>query len=279
MNEQQTDELVLHHIEDNVSYVSLNRPEKLNALNGDLRVRAQQILKEVDAIDDTHVVVLKGNGRAFCVGYDIGTESPDFPTDPHDSLQWRDMLQLCLDFELTPWTMRKPVIASVQGYAVGAGCELAMLCDLTICSESAKFGEPEIRFSDTGPALIMPFIIGHKRAREMLYMGDMIDAKTALECNMVNRVVPDDELESATRSYAQRLALIDKEALYSTKLALRRGMEASGVGNAINAGADVLAPMYAAKTESGSKFEAITRQDGLSAALKWRRDQFKPLPG
>jgi enoyl-CoA hydratase len=278
MNEQQTDELVLHHIEGDVSYVTLNRPDKLNALSGELRVRAEEVLKEVDSIEETRVVVLKGAGRAFCVGYDIGTVSPDFPTDPHDALQWRDMLQLCLDFEMTPWAMRKPVIASVQGYAVGAGCELAMLCDLTICSTSAKFGEPEIRFSDTGPALIMPFIIGHKRAREMLYMGDMIDAQTALECNMVNRVVADDDLESATRSYAERLALIDKEALYSTKLALRRGMEASGVVNAINSGADLLAPMYAAKTQSGSEFEAITRRDGLGAALKWRRQQFKPLP-
>jgi enoyl-CoA hydratase/carnithine racemase len=278
MSEQKPDDLVLHHIEDNVSYVTLNRPDKLNALSGELRVRAQQVLTEADSVEETRVVVLQGAGRAFCVGYDIGTESPDFPGDPHDALQWRDMLQLCLDFEMTPWRMRKPVIASVQGYALGAGCELAMLCDLTICSESAKFGEPEIRFSDTGPALIMPFIIGHKRAREMLYMGDMIDAQTALECDMVNRVVADDDLQSATKSYAQRLALIDQEALYSTKLALRRGMEASGVGTAINAGADVLAPMYAAKTKSGSKFEAITQRDGLAAALKWRRDQFKPLP-
>ncbi len=82
------------------------------------------------------------------------------------------------------------MIASVGGYAVGGGCELAMFCDLTICSHDARFGEPEIRFSDAGPAMIMPFIVGHKRAREMLYMGDLIDAQTALECGMVNRVVP-----------------------------------------------------------------------------------------
>lgn len=73
---------------------------------------------------------------------------------------------------------------------MGGGCELAMFCDLTICADDAKFGEPEIRFSDAGPAMIMPFVVGHKRAREMLYMGDLIDAQTALECGMVNRVVP-----------------------------------------------------------------------------------------
>ena len=170
--------------------------------------------------------------------------------------------------------MKKPVIASVQGYALGGGCELAMLCDLTICAESAKFGEPEIRFSDAGPAMIMPFIVGHKRARELLYMGDMIDARTALECNMVNRVVPDDELDAATSKYANRLALVDPEALYGTKLALRRGMEVTGLRAAIDAGVDLLAPMYAAKTQSGVRFEEITQEKGLGAALKWRMSQF-----
>ena len=150
-----------------------------------------------------------------------------------------------------------------------------MFCALTICSEDAKFGEPEIRFSDAGPAMIMPFIVGHKRAREMLYMGDLIDAQTALECGMVNRVVPAGELEEATRKYAERLALIDPEALTGTKLALRRGLEAGGFRTAMRSGGDVLAPMYAATTESGTKFEAITEKEGLRAALKWRNAQFK----
>ena len=100
--------------------------------------------------------------------------------------------------------MKKPVIASVQGHCLGGGCELVMMCDLTIAADDALFGEPEIRFSNVGPALVMPFIIGLKRARELLFFGDPIDAQTALQYGMVNRVVPRAELAAATLKYARR---------------------------------------------------------------------------
>jgi enoyl-CoA hydratase/carnithine racemase len=175
---------------------------------------------------------------------------------------------------MTPWDMTKPVIASVQGHCLGGGCELAMLCDLTIAADDALFGEPEIRFSNVGPALVMPFVIGLKRARELLYLGDPIDARTALAYGMVNRVVPRAELETATLRFARRLALISPEALASTKLALNRGAEAAGFRAAIHAGLDVLAPLYAARTEVGAKFDEIRERDGLGAALRWRAAQF-----
>jgi enoyl-CoA hydratase/carnithine racemase len=176
---------------------------------------------------------------------------------------------------MMPWNMRKPVIASVQGHALGGGCELAMFCDLTIAADDAKFGEPEIRFSVAGPAIVMPWLIGYKKARELLYLGDMIDAPTALDLGMINRVVPAAELKDATMKYARRLALISPEALAATKLSINRGADASGFRNAMQAGLDVMAPLYAAKTELGSKFVEITKKDGLGAALKWRGAQFK----
>lgn len=267
------DDPVLYEAADEVSYVTLNRPGKLNAINEELRVRAEEVLARADADPRTRVVVLRGAGRAFCAGYDLSGGDPDAP-ERGDALWWDRLLQACADFELRPFLMKKPVVASVRGYALGGGCELAMFCDLTICSENARFGEPEIRFSNPGPGLIMPFIIGHKRARELLYMGDLIDARTALECHMVNQVVPDDALDDRTRRYARRLATVDAEALYGTKLALRRGMEAAGIRNAMDAAVNVLAPVYAARTESGTRFKAITRREGLRAALKWRHAQF-----
>ncbi len=262
-----------------VSTITLNRPDKLNAINHDLLVRAVELFDEADADPESRVVVVRGAGRAFSAGYDIAAELEGDQSWREDPLIWRDYLHQCLEFEMRPMDIRKPVIASVGGYALGGGCELAMFCDLTICADDAKFGEPEIRFSNAGPAMIMPFIIGHKRAREMLYMGDMIDAATALECNMVNRVVPAADLEEATRKYAERLALIDPEALYGTKQALRRGLEAAGMYTALKAGVDVLAPMYAATTESGAKFMEMSREGGLGAALKWRMAQFAEDPG
>ena len=168
----------------------------------------------------------------------------------------------------------KPVIASVQGHCLGGGCELAMVCDLTIAAEDALFGEPEIRFSNVGPVMVMPWVIGLKRARELLYLGDPIDARTALAYGMVNRVVPRAELTSATLKVARRIALMSPEALAATKLAINRGAEAAGFRNAINAGVDVLAALYAARTEVGVKFDEIREKEGLGAALRWRAAQF-----
>jgi enoyl-CoA hydratase len=174
-----------------------------------------------------------------------------------------------------PWYMRKPVLVSVQGHALGAGCELAMFCDLTIAADDAMFGEPESRYSQSGPGFVMPWIIGFKKARELLYLGDMIDAPTALGLGMVNRVVPRDHLSESTLKFAQRMALIAPEALATTKLAINRGADAAGFRNAMQAGIDVVAPLYAAQTEVATQFRELARKEGLGAALKWRKAQFE----
>ncbi len=176
---------------------------------------------------------------------------------------------------MVPWDMRKPVIASVQGHALGGGCELTMFCDITIAADNALFGEPEIHFSSVGPALIMPWMIGYKKARELLYLGDMIDAETAERLGMVNHVVPLDELGERTMKFAKRLAYISPEALEKAKLAINRGADAAGFRNAMQAGLDVVAPLYAARTEYGEKFHEIRKSDGLPAALKWRQGHFE----
>jgi len=121
---------------------------------------------------------------------------------------------------------------------------------------------------------VMPFIIGLKRARELLFFGDPIDAQTALQYGMVNRVVPRAELAAATLKYARRMALISPEALAATKLSINRGAESAGFRNAINSGLDILAALYAARTEVGMKFDEIREKDGLGAALRWRAAQF-----
>jgi len=267
-------DVVTYSTDGPVGIVTLNRPDKLNAINKDMRSGIGARLRQADADAATSVVVLRGEGRSFCAGYDIAGGDPAKAAWRHDALAWHASLTEDVAMELTPWDMNKPVIASVQGHALGGGCELAMLCDLTIAADNALFGEPEIRFSNVGPALVMPFVIGLKRARELLYLGDVIDARTARDLGMVNRVVPLAELRAATMKLARRLALISPEALIATKLATRRGAEAAGVRNAILAGLDVVAPLYAARTELGMKFQEIKDREGLGAALKWRASQF-----
>jgi enoyl-CoA hydratase/carnithine racemase len=177
------DPVVRYEAHEKVSVITLNRPEKLNAISAELQ---RQLLAAFARAAETSVVLLQAEGRSFCAGYDISAKEPgtdDWRRNPTTAHQH---LSVQLDFEMTPWAMKKPVIASVQGHVMGGGCELVMLCDLTIAADNATFGEPEVRFSSVGPALVMPMIIGYKKARELLYFGDTIDAKSALELGMVN---------------------------------------------------------------------------------------------
>jgi enoyl-CoA hydratase/carnithine racemase len=267
-------ELVKYGVDGRVSVIALNRPDKLNAITPELKKTLIERFHEADRDPATSVVVLRAEGRSFCAGYDIAP-SPARAARRGNALAWHESLTGDMTLEMTPWDMKKPVIASVQGHCLGGGCEMMMMCDITIAADDALFGEPEIRFSNVGPVMIMPFVIGHKRARELLYLGDMIDAKTALQYGMVNRVVPRGDLESATLKFAHRMALISPESLAATKLAVSRGADAAGFRNAIRAGVDVLAPLYAARTEVGVKFDEIREKEGLGAALRWRAAQFK----
>lgn len=270
-----TEELVRYETDDLVGIITMNRPDKLNALNQPLLDALVDAFRRADEESSTSVVILRAEGRSFCAGYDIGAVDPSRDSWRHDGLRARSHLAPQLSFEMMPWYMQKPVIASVQGHALGGGCELAMYCDITIAADDALFGEPEVRFSAVGPGIVMPWIIGYKRARELLYFGDMIDAETALRYGMINKVVPRDQLREKTLRYAQRLSLISPEALAATKRSINRGADVAGFGTAMQAGLDVVAPLYAAKTEVGVKFREVVKEQGLGAALQWRMSQFK----
>lgn len=269
------DDIVLYEVDEKVGIITLNRPDKLNAISRELQYALTEAFAMAEADRATSVVLLRANGRSFCAGYDIGAKEPgadDWRTDPTKA---HAHLHPQLEFEMTPWLMRKPVIASVQGHVLGGGCELVMLCDLTIAADNATFGEPEVRFSAVGPAIVMPMIIGYKRARELLYFGDQIDARTALDFGMINRVVPLAELPGASLKYAKRLSLISPEALYATKRAVNRVGDAAGFRTALYAGLEVVGPLYATTTELGAQFREIAVTEGVPAAVRWRSAQFK----
>ena len=239
------DPLVLYDADDKVSIITLNRPEKLNAISAELQQQLTDAFVRADTDTATSVVLLRAEGRSFCAGYDISAKEPGADDWRSDAAKAHEHLRPQMEFEMLPWMMKKPVIASVQGHVMGGGCELVMLCDLTIAADNASFGEPEVRFSSVGPAIVMPMIIGYKKARELLYFGDTIDARTALDLGMVNRVVPLAELRESSQRYAKRLSLISPEALYATK------------------------------TELGQKFRDIVSSEGVPAAVKWRAAQFR----
>ena len=270
-----TDDIVLYEVDEKVGIITLNRPDKLNAISRELQYALIEALAMAEADPATSVVLLRANGRSFCAGYDIGAKEPGADDWRTDATKAHAHLHPQLEFEMTPWLMRKPVIASVQGHVLGGGCELVMLCDLTIAADNATFGEPEVRFSAVGPAIVMPMIIGYKRARELLYFGDQIDAGTALDFGLINRVVPLAELPSASLKYAKRLSLISPEALFATKRAVNRVGDAAGFRTALYAGLEVVGPLYATTTELGARFREIAVTEGVPAAVRWRSAQFK----
>jgi enoyl-CoA hydratase len=273
---QMQEQLVRYETDDKVSIITLDRADKLNAINAVMKEQIIAAFARADKDAATSVIVLRADGRSFSAGFDIG-HSPDRGKDSGaaDPNTWDPILHRSFDFGMAPWSATKPVIASVQGHVLGGGCELTLMCDLTIAADDARFGEPEVRFSHLGPLMVMPWFIGLKRARELLFFGDMIDAKTALQFGMVNRVVPAAELREATMKYAKRLSLISPEALRWGKRVINRGAEIAGFRAALEAGVDSFVSLYATQTDVGKEFGRIVAEKNLKAALEWRAAQFR----
>jgi enoyl-CoA hydratase len=242
--------------------LTLNRPAKLNAINAELREALSAAV--ADAIDDerVRVIAIAGAGRAFCAGYDLSEGQPT------DAWGWREVLAADVAAILAIWRSSKPVIAQIHGYALAGGLELAMACDLIVAADDTRLGEPEIRFGSAPVTLLMPFLIGQKRTRELLLTGDLVDAREAERIGLVNRVVAADELAAEVDRLADRLARVPPDVMAPTKLMLNRAMEVAGFGDAVQIGLDLQS--FVNMSETSREFDEIVRRDGLKAALAWR---------
>ncbi len=247
--------------------LTLNRPDKLNALSGELVTALGAAVDEASADPEVRVIALAGAGRAFCAGYDLSEEAGG---EIHGPVAWRDLLAADVAVTLKLLDSPKPVIAQVHGYALAGGLELAMACDLVVAAEGTKLGEPEIRYGSAPVALLMPYLIGQKRTRELLLTGDLVDAADAQAMGLVNRVVPADRLTAEVDALADRLARTPPEVMAPTKRMLNRAMDAMGFREAIEMGIDIGAIINAADTPEQREWDEIVRRDGLKAALAWR---------
>ena len=233
--------------------VTLNRPVVLNAINWSILRRLMWALEQAEADDEVKAVVLTGAGRAFSAGGDIQSTPPE-DHDPTPS---------GLDINLKIWRMPKPVIAAVKGYAVGQGNELAGMCDMTIAADDAVFGELQIRHGFGPPVLIAPFLVGLKQAKEMLMLGERIDAETALRLGLVNRVVPADRLLQVAEETAKKLAALPQRAVRGNKFLVNRAYELAGFSEALDYRGN---PAYEA-------LQGETQGEELNAHLKVLREQ------
>ena len=252
--------------------LTLNRPAKLNALSAELVTALGAAVDAAGADPEVRVIVLAGAGRAFCAGYDLTEEAAGEIGGP---VAWRTLLAADVAVTLKLLDCPKPVIGQVHGYALAGGLELAMACDLVVAAEGTKLGEPEIRYGSAPVALLMPFLIGQKRTRELLLTGDLIDAVEAERFGLVNRVVPADRLAAEVDALADRLARTPPEVMAPTKRMLNRAMDAMGLREALEMGIDIGAIVNAADTPEQREWDAIVRRDGLKAALAWRDRRYE----
>ena len=187
-------ETLLYDEQDGIGYLTLNRPDKLNALSQTLMAELREALEGIEANPDVRVIILTGAGRAFSAGFDIESEVGGPDGEPLSVDGRRSRLKYNIETFLMVWNLSKPVIAAVNGYALGGACELVQVCDVKIASDQAMLGEPEIRLGYGAPFLITPYSINLAMAKEMMLTGDIVDAHEAARLGMVNRVVSHDDL-------------------------------------------------------------------------------------
>ncbi|RLA99136.1 MAG: hypothetical protein DRG37_05420 [Deltaproteobacteria bacterium] len=215
-------ETILYTERDGIAVISLNRPEVLNAQNRQLVKDFLSALRFTERQEDVKVVIIKGEGRAFCSGDDL-SETHDL-TSPEQGIMLIDELQ---DTTRVLLRLPKPVIAAVHGYALGAGCEWAMNCDIRIAAKGTKFGFPETGLGMTvtnAGTKLLPILVGMGRAKELVFTGDMIDADQAKDWGLVNKVVPLEELDRVALDMARRIARNSSLALTLSKRALNQGI-------------------------------------------------------
>jgi enoyl-CoA hydratase/carnithine racemase len=199
--EKQTYEHIVFELDGEIARITMNRPEKRNALSLAHMQELTSCLKAVGESREASLVVLAGNGPAFCAGHDLSEmigRDPEF---------YRHLFDVCCELMETVQAIPQPVIAKVHGVATAAGCQLAATCDLVVAAEEARFATPGVKiglFCST-PMVALSRAVGQKKSMEMLLTGDFISAQEALAEGLVNRVVPAGDLEEETRKLAERI--------------------------------------------------------------------------
>jgi len=273
VSEATTDPLVRVEDVGPVRRLTMNRPEALNALNGELIEAISEAVNAAGADDAVNVVILRGAGRAFCAGYDL---NEDAEGGEHDARHWREELALSTDRMLEILDCPKPTIAQVHSYCLAGGTDLMLACDLAVVADDAKFGYVDVRFGSGVVSMFLPWVIGVRQAKELLFTGeDRVDAEEALRIGMVNRVVPADELDGATLELANEIAKNEPFVVQTTKRAVNRVWDVAGFRVAMAANTELDTMIETTNLPARDEFRRITQEEGLKAAIAWRDARFR----
>ena len=262
-----------------IAYVTLNRPEKLNALSAILQEELIDAVRQADEDEAVRVVVLRANGRAFSSGYDITPTSREgADTEPGGGrygTMTKDVRKLrgTADRWSFIWNLSKPVVAQVHGYCLAGGTDLALHCDIIVAAEDAILGFPPVRSMGSPPTHMWTYMVGPQWAKYMLLTGNPIDGKTAERIGLVWKAVPADRLEDEVNELAGSIAKIPWELLSANKAICNKALELMGrtVLQHLAAETDAIAHQAPIVRE----FYDMAQEQGLKAALEWRDAPFQ----
>jgi len=266
-----------------VGRITLNRPEKLNALSEGLLTELNEALHDMEADHSIRVIILRGSGRAFCAGYDLtggGRRARSYKLKDDSGrpllMNLRTQMQQYTDIQMYFWNMAKVTICSIHGFAAAGGCELAMMADLVVAADDANIGHPGHRgLGVARNGVIWPLVIGMRKAKELSYTGEYITGEEAEKIGMINYAWPEAELEDRTIAFADRLAIASADHLGILKVNMNRFYENMGIYSSVRSSTEQ--DSMAQLTEFGYAWWDQLRENGLKEALAWRDGPYKEL--
>jgi enoyl-CoA hydratase/carnithine racemase len=276
---------LIYGVEGKIAIIALNRPDRMNALSRNLEAEIHRALDEADADRNVRAIILTGNGAAFSAGYDQAAVSADGvrPTDPQGKSHaeyieyWERQDGDRVGHWTHMWGIAKPIIAAVNGWAMGGGFWYQLAADITIASDKAVFAQPEVRhISNT--SYLFTALCGWKAANRWALTGDHFDAQEALRIGMVNEVVPHDELMPRAKALANRIALVPEPSVRLNKAIAMKGIQAAGLHSALLLEGALGALAHSSHNEERERLFEAQRAKGLKAYLELRDGPFQPEP-
>ncbi|MFI0451433.1 crotonase/enoyl-CoA hydratase family protein [Actinomadura sp. 6N118] len=264
-------ETVIYEVRDRKAYLTLNRPERLNAINHRLARELPLAVERANEDPNVHVIVLQGAGRAFCSGYDLkeyAEAGVDTQGPVWDPIKDYRMMKRNTDDYFSLWRSLKPTIAKVHGHAVAGGSDIALSCDQVIMAEDARIGYMPSRVWGCPTTAMWVYRLGAERAKRMLFTGDTIDGRQAAEWGLVLESVPADDLDTTVETLADRIAGVPINQLVMQKLMINQAYDNMGLQ-----GTQILATLFDGITRhspEGRWFQGFAAEHGFHEAVKWR---------
>ncbi len=270
---------LLYEKQGRIARITLNRPDRLNAINEAMPGEIRRAVAQANDDDDVHVIVLAGAGRAFCSGYDLKMfaegETAGVQPMPWDPMRDYKLMRGWTDDFFSLWRSYKPTLCKVHGYAVAGGSDIALCADIVVMAEDARIGYMPARVWGCPTTAMWVYRIGAEKAKRMLFTGDTIDGRTAKEWGLVHDAVPADRLDAAVDTLAERIAGVPKNQLMMQKLMINQAYDNMGL-----AGTQMVATLFDGITRhspEGMWFKRYAEAHGFHAAVEWR-DSGRPIP-